>query len=155
MFLNFTNRIETTKEEAKKERIVISSKNGMIQGWITEKKFKSLMIPNESPQNEEDEKMKHVMLKDEGRGEFILFKKGGWCRRKSDMKASRCTLGIMRPLVANAKQKQCENCKETFDNKSRLAKHKKYCTKFEVMSVKEQKIRRKTKRGNKQFRRKI
>ena len=57
------------------------------------------------------------------------------------MKASRCKLGIMRPLVANAKQKQCENCEETFDNKSRLAKHKKYCTKLETMSVKEQKIR--------------
>ena len=82
MFLNFTTRIETTKEEAKKEKIVISSKNGMIQGWITKKKFKSLMIPYESPQNEEDEEMTHVMLKDEGGVEFTLLKKGGWCRRK-------------------------------------------------------------------------
>ena len=109
------------------------------------------MIPNESPQNEDDEEMTQVMLKDEGGVEFISLKKGGWCRRKNDMKASRCTLGIMRLLVANAKQKQCENYEETFDNKSRLAKHKKYCTKLEAMSGKEQKIRRKTKRRNKQL----
>ena len=65
------------------------------------------------------------------------------------MKASQCTLEIMSSLVANAKQKQCENCEETFDNKSRLAKHKKYCTKLETMSFKDQNIRRKTKRRNK------
>jgi len=78
MFLNFTNRIETTKEEAKKDRIAISSTNGMIQGWITEKKFKNLMIPNESSQNEDDEEMTHAMLRmKEGLSSFHLKKEAG------------------------------------------------------------------------------
>ena len=123
----------------------------MIQGWITEKKFKNRMITSECPQSEDDEAMTQVMLSDEGGVELILLKKGGWRRRINNMKASRCTLGRMRPLVANAKQRQCENCEELFNNKSRLAKHKQYYTKLETMSLREQKIRRKTKRRNKQL----
>ena len=49
----------------------------MMQGWINEKKFKNLLIPNESPQNEDDGEMTQVMLKDEGGVEFISLKKGG------------------------------------------------------------------------------
>jgi len=50
----------------------------MIQQWITEKKFKNLMIPNESPQNEDDEEMTHAMLRmKEGLSSFHLKKEAG------------------------------------------------------------------------------
>ena len=98
----------------------------MIKGWITEKKFKNIMTPNERPQNEKNNEMMHVMLNGKG-VEFILLKKEA--NGPNEMKASRCTLGTTGPLAANAKQKQYESCEETFDNKNRLAEHYKYCTK--------------------------